>query len=92
MSFGLGQILGVNYEMVNAESAKAMFTSPLPEQVLFVARFLTHSSHRRELVSKKYPTAQDFRGVAKFYNGSGYEAHHYHESIERWFKEFRAMM
>ena len=92
MSFGLGQILGVNYKMVKATSAKAMFTSPLPEQVLFVARFLTYSSHRRGLVAKKNPSAQDFRGVAKFYNGSGYEAHHYHESIERWYKEFRSMM
>lgn len=92
MSFGLGQILGVNYKMVKAGSAKLMFTSPIEEQVLFVARFLAFNKSRQALVGKKNPSAQDFRGVARFYNGPGYATHHYHETLERWFKEFRSMM
>jgi hypothetical protein len=86
MSQGLGQVLGDNYKRVGAESAQAMYTSPLPEQVLFVARFL---ARRPEPVGKSRPREADFRAVARYYNGSGYEKHHYHEGIERWFREFR---
>ena len=96
MSFGLGQILGVNYKTVGAASARAMFTSPLDEQVLFVARFLTASSSStgrpaREAVARRNPTEADFRAVARYYNGPGYEAHHYHERIASWFKEFKPL-
>jgi hypothetical protein len=89
MSFGLGQIMGENYKRVGALSARAMFVSPLSEQVLFVARFI---APRGDVVAKKNPTDDDFRALAKFYNGSGYEAHHYHESLAAWFREFRAIL
>lgn len=88
MSQGLGQVLGDNYRRVGATSAAAMFTSPLDEQVLFVARFL---ARRRDAVKKRRPSESDFRAVARYYNGSGYEKHHYHERIESWFGEFRAL-
>lgn len=93
MSFGLGQILGDNFRTVGAASAKAMFTSPLEEQVLFVGRFLVRR-HRdlAQVVQKSNPSAQDFHTVGKYYNGAGYARHHYHESVERWFKEFRSLM
>jgi hypothetical protein len=42
-------------------------------------------------VSKRDPAEADFREFAKTYNGPGYEKHHYHESIARWFREFRAL-
>jgi hypothetical protein len=89
MSFGLGQILGVNYQKVGAASARAMFVSPLNEQVLFIARFL---APLRSIVSRKNPSEQDFRDVARYYNGPGYAKHHYHERIARWFREFRSIM
>ena len=89
MSFGLGQILGDNYQRVGAPAARAMFVSPLDEQVLFVARFL---ALKGDVVSRKNPSEQDFRTVAKYYNGPGYEAHHYHEGIARWFREFRTIL
>jgi hypothetical protein len=59
MSFGLGQILGVNYQKVGAESARAMFVSPLDEQVLFIARFLASLG---SVVSRKNPSGQDSPG------------------------------
>ena len=88
MSQGLGQILGDNYKRVGAESAFAMYTSPLEDQVLFVARFL---ARKPDAVKKARPSEQDFRDIARYYNGSGYEKHHYHEGIERWFREFRSL-
>jgi hypothetical protein len=92
MSFGLGQILGVNYKRVGAASARAMFVSPLDEQVLFIARFLAHKPSVASVVSRKNPSEQDFHTVAKYYNGPGYAKHHYHERIARWFREFRDIL
>ena len=86
MSQGLGQILGSNYKLVKAKSALAMFQSPIAEQVLFVARFLSRKSH---IVSKRNPRSQDFAQLARFYNGPGYAKHHYDESLARWFREFQ---
>ena len=86
MSQGLGQILGSNYKLVGAESALSMFQSPIAEQVLFVARFL---SRKAKIVSKRNPTSQDFAQLARFYNGPGYAKHHYDESLARWFREFQ---
>ena len=88
MSQGLGQVLGENYKRVGAESAVAMYTSPLDEQILFVARFL---ARKPDPIKKSRPTEEDFRTIAKYYNGPGYEKHHYHEGIERWFREFRSL-
>jgi len=89
MSFGLGQIMGENYRRVGAASAHAMFTSPLPDQVLFVARFL---AQRRDVVIKRNPNEADFHTLARFYNGPGYASHFYHESLATWFKEFRLLL
>lgn len=88
MSQGLGQVLGENFKKVGAKSARAMYTSPLDEQVLFVGRFL---ASKRDPVRKRNPSEADFREIARYYNGSGYEKHHYHEGIERWFREFREL-
>lgn len=90
MSFGLGQIMGENYRKVGAPSARAMFVSPVEEQVYHIGCFLTASPATRAVVAKANPTAADFRTVARTYNGSGYEAHRYHESIEGWHREFRS--
>jgi hypothetical protein len=88
MSLGLGQIMGENYAAVGATSATQLFTAPIAEQVAFIARFLKGKS---AVVGKKNPTDEDFRAVARFYNGSGYEAHRYHETLARWFREFRQL-
>ncbi len=88
MSQGLGQVLGENFRRVGAASARAMYVSPLDEQVLFVARFL---ALRPEPIRKVRPSDADFRAIARYYNGSGYEKHHYHEGIATWFREFRAL-
>jgi hypothetical protein len=66
-----------------------MFVSPLEEQVLFIARFLARLG---SVIAKKNPSDQDFRDVAKYYNGSGYAKHHYDERIARWFREFRSVI
>lgn len=85
MSLGLGQIMGENYATVGAANATRLFTAPIAEQVAFIARFLKGKSLE---AGKKNPTDADFRAVARFYNGPGYEAYHYHESLARWFREF----
>ena len=91
MSQGLGQILGSNYKQVGASSARAMFQSRLADQVLYVARFLTNEGFIGKIVKKSQPSDEDYRQIAKFYNGSGYAKHHYHESLASWFREFLAL-
>lgn len=90
MSFGLGQIMGENFKRVGAPSAFAMFTSPLEQQVYYIGRFLLSRNLKEEVV-KKSPGEADFREVARKYNGPNYEANRYHESLERWFREFRLL-
>lgn len=85
MSIGLGQIMGENFAVVGAKSAKQLFTAPIADQVAFIARFLKRKS---AVAGKKNPTEGDFRALARFYNGPGYEAHRYHETLARWFREF----
>lgn len=92
MSFGLGQIMGANYKAIGAPSAKAMFTSPIEDQLLYVGKFLCQSSALRGVVAKRSPIMQDFRTLARIYNGPLYEKHQYHESIARWFAEFQNIM
>jgi hypothetical protein len=89
MSFGLGQILGSNYQRVRASSPKNMYISPLLEQVVFVGRFL---AKKPRVVSKTNPNEQDFHILARYYNGPGYAKHHYHESLQRWFNEFSFLL
>jgi peptidoglycan hydrolase-like protein with peptidoglycan-binding domain len=91
MSFGLGQILGVNYDRVGAQSAKELYTFPLEQQIISIARFLTLSSKVRLVVKKLNPSENDFKIVARYYNGSGYATHHYDESLSRWFREFKVL-
>ncbi len=89
MSLGLGQIMGANFKMVGAKSAMELFTAPAEQQVAFVARFLTG---RKDAVKKAKPEEADFRSVARYYNGPKYEAHHYHEQLARWHREFKVLM
>jgi hypothetical protein len=91
MSMGLGQILGENFHKVGAASAVAMYSSGLAEQVAQVARFLLSNANVAGVVGKSSPREEDFRAVARYYNGSGYEKHHYHESLATWFREFRQL-
>ncbi len=88
MSIGLGQIMGSNYKKVGASSAKAMMYSPLEEQILFVGRYI---ARKKDIVSKIEPTMEDFRGLARYYNGPSYEKQFYHERLRRWFDEFRSL-
>lgn len=85
MSLGLGQIMGENYKRVGAGNPLDLFTAPVPKQVGFVAEFLSRKS---SIVTKTKPKAADFREIARYYNGPGYEKHHYHEQLERWYREF----
>lgn len=62
-----------------------MYMSPLDEQALFIARFL---AEKPAPIAKRRPREQDFRAIARFYNGRGYEKHYYHERLERWHREF----
>jgi len=89
MSMGLGQIMGANYKKVGAGSATELYTADTERQVGFVAEFL---SSKGDIVKKANPTTADYRELARYYNGPKYEAHHYHESLERWFREFRLLM
>lgn len=89
MSFGLGQIMGFNFKSVGAPSAKALYTAPLDQQVFAIARFMYGKRKVRPVISKINPSANDFKTVAYYYNGSGYATHHYDESIARWFREFQ---
>lgn len=91
MSFGLGQILGVNADRVGAPSARAMFTSPVDGQILYIARFLAANANVRPKLALEEPTLDDFAVIARYYNGPAYAAHRYHESIQGWFREFRRL-
>jgi hypothetical protein len=91
MSMGLGQILGDNFRVVKAASARAMYSSTVAEQIAQIARFLTSNAKIVSIVKRDDPREEDFRAVAKFYNGPGYEKHHYHESLARWFREFKVL-
>jgi peptidoglycan hydrolase-like protein with peptidoglycan-binding domain len=88
MSIGLGQIMGFNYKRVGAPTARAMLFSPVRDQVLYVARFI---ARKKQIVVKANPTIDDFRVMARFYNGPAYESHFYHERLQTWFREFRAL-
>lgn len=89
MSMGLGQIMGSNFNRVRANSATELFTAAVERQVAFVARFLVG---RKNEVKKSTPTEADFRKVSRFYNGPKYEAHHYHEQLGRWHREFKILL
>jgi len=89
MSMGLGQIMGSNFKLVGATSATELFTAPVDRQVTFVARFL---SGKKDEVKKTAPGDADFRSIARFYNGPKYEAHHYHEQLARWHREFKMLL
>jgi hypothetical protein len=89
MSMGLGQIMGSNYKQAGAASATELFTAPADQQVKFVAHFLCG---KKEEVQKSVPSDGDFRSVARFYNGPKYEAHHYHEQLARWHREFKMLL
>jgi hypothetical protein len=86
MSIGLGQIMGFNSKRVGAASAREMLCSPVEDQVLYVARFI---ASRPDVVSQGAPQPEHFRSLAAFYNGPSFAAHHYHERLETWFREFR---
>jgi hypothetical protein len=88
-SFGLGQVMGFNYRKVGADSARSMLRAPPDDQVLFVARFI---ARKPTLVVKANPTMADFRAMARYYNGAAFETHHYHERLEKWFNEFKAIL
>ncbi|MEM0995338.1 MAG: N-acetylmuramidase domain-containing protein, partial [Bacteroidota bacterium] len=88
MSFGLGQIMGFNYKRVGAASAKALYIAPLEDQITFVARFLAATPALRAAVAKKNPNANDFKVVARRYNGAAYAVNEYDEKIARKFREF----
>jgi hypothetical protein len=93
MSQGLGQVLGINYKRVGAQSAQAMYVSPIDEQALFVARFLATAPRSvRDVVRRSRPTEAHFRTLARHYNGPKYAEHRYHERIDRWFREFQLLM
>ncbi len=89
MSMGLGQVMGANYKRVGAASATELFTAPASRQVEFVARFLRSKA---DVVAKANPSERDFRELARYYNGPKYEAHHYHEGLARWHREFKMLM
>jgi hypothetical protein len=89
MSLGLGQIMGENFSRVGAPDATTLFTAPADEQVGFVARFL---KAKPKVVQKADPVDDDFRVLARHYNGPKYEAHDYHTSLAKWFREFREIL
>ncbi len=84
-AIGVGRLLGDSYTELGVASAQEMFRASLEEQVLYVARFL---AFKKDVVARSEPSADDFRAVARFYVGPGYEARNYHEGLERWYREF----
>ncbi len=90
-SFGLGQVMGFNYQMVGAPSAYQMFISPIAEQVYYIARFVASKRPLLPVITKSNPSDADFHTFAKYYNGEQYFKHHYNESLERWFREFKSL-
>ncbi|MCI4667241.1 MAG: N-acetylmuramidase domain-containing protein [Bacteroidia bacterium] len=89
MSFGLGQIMGFNYKNAGAQSAEALYTAPLPEQIKSIGMFMSKLSRSaRNALTKKNPTLTDFQAIARAYNGTAYAKNHYDEHLQTWFREF----
>lgn len=88
-SMGLGQIMGFNHATVGAPSARAMFTAPVEDQVLYVARFI---AQKPSVVKRHDPRDTHFRSMARFYNGPKYYEHFYHERLARRFREFQQLL
>ncbi len=92
-SFGLGQVMGFNFKDVGAPSAYQMYTSPIEEQVYYIARFIaSKGSSLQRVIQKTKPTDEDFRTFAYKYNGPKYASHQYDKSIGKKFEEFRKLI
>lgn len=78
-SWGLGQIMGFNCSLAGFDSAKEMiaaFAESEANQLEGMASFIESAGLDDEL------RAHDWRGFARGYNGSGYEANGYHTKLK----------
>ena len=84
MSMGLGQIMGVNYKAAGAESPEDLFTADTRDQLSFIANFLDPMRH---ITMKLDPSDNDFRKIAKYYNGPGYAKNNYDKKLKKHFND-----
>lgn len=90
-TMGFGQMLGDIYPRVGASSAGSMFTSPLDEQMMFLARFLGQPRDGAvgDAIAKTDPQEEDFRTVARYFFGPGFKNSRHDETLAQTFREFR---
>jgi hypothetical protein len=93
-SWGLGQIMGDNYEACGYDSPEAMvraFAESEREQVIGMCRLL--QSWGLDAVLKQFPSIAACRKFAKRYNGAAYERNNYHNKLQssylRWAKRLK---
>lgn len=70
------------------DSASGPYMPPAERQVEFVAGFLAG----RKTSKKEFPDAADFRRAARCCNRSHCTAHHYHEQLAHWYREFTRLL
>lgn len=91
MSYGLGQIMGFNFEKAEAKSAYSLYTLPLNKQIQSIGNFLSSESKTHSILKKNQPTKENFKTISACYNGSNFSSNHYNEGLSRWFQEFRKL-
>lgn len=87
-SWGLGQILGKNFEAAGFDSPQAMVAAMCDDEEYHLAamvRFIKAAGLDRAL------RAHDWRAFAKGYNGPGYATHDYHGRLARAFARWEGI-
>lgn len=85
-SWGLGQIMGFNCKLAGYATATAMVKNFVDDEAVHLAamvEFIVSSSLDDEL------RAEDWRGFARGYNGSGYAKHGYHTKLKAAFDKWQ---
>jgi len=87
-SWGLGQIMGFNAELVGYGCAEDMVADFLDDEAVHLeamVAFIVAAGLDDDL------RRQDWRGFARGYNGAGYEQHGYHERLAAAYRRWQAI-
>ncbi|HEY1606384.1 MAG TPA: N-acetylmuramidase domain-containing protein [Allosphingosinicella sp.] len=85
-SWGIGQIMGANFDAAGFGSAEEMVTAFVTgedAQLAGMARFMAHSGMKTALSAGKWAT------LARQYNGKDYAKHRYDEKLGTYFTRFK---
>lgn len=87
-SWGLGQVMGFNWQLVKANSVEDLFersTSNEWEQMVFMTNFLVHANNGEIIKAAK---RLDFATIARVYNGAAYAKNQYDVKIRNAYNKY----